>query len=286
MFPIGDVTEFDLIVAFVACIAALSTGYWRLIVVGVSVPVTYFGLLSHIGSDELGLGVASYLILLAAALFGGLAWGWLVRYFCKNYRFLASGLAMLPGVAFAAFAIGQQYVPTECRNNGALISIANHTVKIPKPDGYWNYRKRSRSLKEYRWNKDEEWNTVKHRMAAFCRLTGNGTNSIEVKLVRIGQRYKNTEFNLTLKSHIRPDWDWNDFTRTTSYNFGNETKGAECYRRKFAGSTTLYCGVWDAPTPDFQIYAVTSEKTHFEAEEVVSRVRRDLSSWFNTLEID
>ncbi|MEO1679218.1 MAG: hypothetical protein AAFU80_13775 [Pseudomonadota bacterium] len=287
MFPIGDVTQFELIIALIACIVALSTGYWRWIVAAISVPLLYFGILVRLeGGDHIGIARALFLGVYATALVGGLIWGWGVRRISGRSSLLALGLAAIPGLAFAVFALERQYVPLDCRNNGAHFSMAGDTFTIPRIDGYWHYRAKSISLTGYSWNQNEDWNTRKHHMAEFCHLTENGTLPLDVVSVRIGQRYTNTEFNLAPTAPAPPNWDWNNFPRAETYRFGSNADGAECYVRANEVAPTFSCAVWATPMPSVRIYAVSIRRAPEDVDETVRGMQRDLSQWFGTIELN
>jgi len=287
MLPIGDVTQFELIIALVACLAALSVGYWRWITVALSLPTFYFGILARMGSDELGFGFLIFFIMFGIALIGGLAWGWVMHRFLGNVSILAvTTVAALPALAFAGYALERQYVPHDCRSNGAVFSMADHNFSMPKTGGFLKYRDKQMTLTQYRWNQKQSWNFAKRDMAEYCRLTENGTLPLDLAAVRVGQRYVNTEFNLTPSMNARPNWDWNKFSRAASYQIGSETKGAECYTRASETHPTFSCAVWETPLPSIQIYAVSIRKKPIDNEEAVSRLRRELSLWFSSLVVD
>lgn len=286
MFPIGDMTQFALIIALIACIAALSKGYWHLVAAALSLPIFYFGILARMGTDELGIGATSFLIMFGVALIGGLIWGWMARRISGSISLLAPGLAILPGLTFAGFTLERQYVPFDCRNNGALFSMADHTFSIPRIDGYWEYRMDRKSLREHSWSPKQSWNSTKQKMAKFCRLTENGTRPIDVMSVSVGQRNGSTEINLVPSMTTWPDWDWNNFPRSDSQKFGTESIGAECYTRANKAYPTFSCAVWENPLPGIQVYAVSVRRAPEDAGETVAALQRELRQWFTTLEID
>ena len=286
MFPIGDVTQFELIIALIACIAALSTGYWRWATAALSVPVFYFGILARLGSDELGIGAATFLASYCVALIGGMVWGWGTRRMAGRRAYLALGLAVLPGIAFAGFALERQYVPAACRDNGTRFLLGGHSFTMPRIEGYWQYREKSKSLTEYAWDEFPYWNTKKQHMARFCELTQNAAVALDLSSVRVGQRHSGTEFNIVGPSNARPNWDWNNFPRAASHEYGSEAEGAECYTRASQEHSTFSCAVWDTPRPDFRIYAVSIKDAPEDPDATVERLRRDLSEWFNAIEIE
>lgn len=287
MLPIGDVTQFELIIALVACIAALSLGYWRWITGALSLPIFYFGILARMGLDESGFVFLSFLIMFEIALFGGLAWGWLVRRILGNVSILAViTVAALPALAFAGYALERQYVPHDCRNNGAVFSMADHNFSMPKTDGFLKYSDKQMTLTQYRWKKKQSWNFAKRNMAEYCRLTENGTLPLDLTAVRVGQRNVNTEFNLIPSMNARPNWDWSKFSRAASYQIGSETNGAECYTRASATYPTFSCAVWETPLPSIQIYAVSIRNKPIDTDEAVSLLRRELSLWFSSFVVD
>jgi hypothetical protein len=185
MFPINSGTLTMLVPIAIALLAglALQLGWRRrlaLLLIPATLPTLYYWSTEPIGKfvDLVYMIIAGVSFL---ALVTGFGLGWLLRSSPLNAR---QSMAALVGIAAipSTYFLLEQYVPASCLNQPLQVSIAGEVLHIPH------------EIQAGLGGSDVTTNTAqisfgrrqqKRSFARICRLSGNGSRTIEVDVVRL-----------------------------------------------------------------------------------------------------
>ncbi|MEO0916567.1 MAG: hypothetical protein AAFY31_06235 [Pseudomonadota bacterium] len=231
--------------------------------------------------DHYGIYYAFILVALVLVLALAAVWALAAKKISRRSLVATAVFILSPPLIFSGWALLMQSVPENCRASGVPITIAQTELTLPSGDGRWFRLNEAGDLTDSVYLPDKADNSD------LCRLIARD-GRVEVNSVRVGDRYKATEFSIEPADDEALDWDWNDFQRARTFKSGNIKTGAECYVRDLVlrdGPTqAAYCAVWQPFATDLRAIAVNGPHPDRVLQESAGALQLELADWLQSLQ--